>query len=211
MSTSDDFFDDNEMKKEFNFKKYVLPQKIDCLLYVVSRTHTKSSNRISHDQAVRQMAGIVEKIWNDADCCPCTNRAIMKLFEEHVWKPYFHLKREKHLPGYSHPVQKRSHKKDPTNLKQQEPKRRSSRQAFSTRESNEKEVESISLPVPPMIEPPVKIRRTVSLRNIWDDEEGNKLFDVLSQKRVKKHSENKLYFDQTFYQKNIQSTSYVAE
>ena len=202
---SDDFFDDNELKKEYNFKKYVLPQKNDCLLYVISRTHTKSSSRVSHNQAVRQMAVIVEKIWNDADCCPMTKKHIMKLFNESVWKPYYYLKQEKHLPSSSHAgVQQRSHKKDLTKVKPQEPKRRSSRQTVSTgtsaQESNEKEVESIPLPVSPMIEPPFKTRRTVSLRKLWDDEEGNKLFDVLSETRVKKHSENKLYFDQTFYQ-----------
>ena len=205
MSISEDFFDENELKEEFNFRNDLLPQKTECLLYVVSRTHTKSSSRMEHNKVVRQLAGIIEKIWNDADCCLYSKPHIIRLFEEDVFKPYTYLRKEKHLPGvHSTAVQKRSHKKDPAKVKKQETTRRSSRHAVPTgaltEESSMNEVESVTVPPREMIEPPTKTRRTISLRKIWDDEEGNKLFDVLSQKRVKKHSENKMYFDHSFYE-----------
>ena len=111
-----DFFEESELTNHFQIRKDLLPTKGDCLLYVISRTNKKAKDVMKHSSAVLKLAGIVEKIWNDADCCPFTRTHIAKIFDEKIWKPYVHLRREKCLPmqGSS---RKQSHKKDPRKKK----------------------------------------------------------------------------------------------
>ena len=96
----------------------MLHTKHDCLLYVVSQTNKKAKDAMTHNSAINNLAKIVEDIWNKADCCPFTQKHISKLFEQEVWKPYLYLQHEKHLPGGGTAGLKRSHKKDPTKVKQ---------------------------------------------------------------------------------------------
>lgn len=113
-----DFFEESELTNHFQIRKDLLPTKGDCLLYVISRTIKVKggTNFMKHSRAVFQLAGIVEEIWNDADCCPFARGHIVKIFDEKIWQPYLHLRREKCLPTQSS-GRKRSHKKDPTKKK----------------------------------------------------------------------------------------------
>ena len=71
-----------------------------------------------HNPAINNLNKIVGEICNKADCCPFTQKHISELFEQKIWKPYLYLRREKHLPGGETTGLKRSHKKDPTKVKE---------------------------------------------------------------------------------------------
>ena len=117
MTTVDTFFTDEELQGHFQLRNDLLPTKTDCLLYVVSTTHAKSKDRMNHDFAVSQLTKAVENIWNNADCCPFSEKHIGKLFEQTIWEPYIYLRREKHLHNQSLKGPKPSQKKDPTKVR----------------------------------------------------------------------------------------------
>jgi len=101
--------------EEYEFGNDMLPTKHQVLLYVMSRTFNgKKNNKI----VVNQMSKSVENIWKKADCCPFTQKHISKLFEQQVWKPYLHLRRERCLSGEEQTGIKRSHKRDPSKAKE---------------------------------------------------------------------------------------------
>ena len=73
---------------------------------------------MTHNLAVNNLAKILEDIRNEADCCHFNQKHISKLSELEVWKPYLYIRYEKHLPGGETTGLKRSHKKDPTKVKE---------------------------------------------------------------------------------------------
>ena len=204
-SITDDFFTEDEFWQQFNFRSDLLPTKTDCLLFVVSRTHNKTKEQMKHSYVVHQMATIVENIWSKADCCPFSKKYIMKLFDQNIWKPYLYLRRQRHLSSSVPVGQKRSHKKDPSKVKViTEPVRKSSRGNMINVDAiwpvDRMENESSSESVPRFVKQiTTNTRSTISLRKIWDTEEGVKLLDVKSSAHVKKCSKDGFSFDQTFY------------
>ena len=120
------FFYPGELDHPYQLKKDVLPNKTDCLLYVVSRTQRGDSERRS---TVLDLAIEVEKIWKAADCCPLAFSNIVNVFEKHVWQVYSFLKREKHLPN-KESENKRSHKKVKSTSPLLQPVRKSARRGL---------------------------------------------------------------------------------
>lgn len=117
MTNIDNFFGQDELLEEFEFRKDMLPTKHEVLLYVVSRTN--KGNKVNK-VIVNEMAKQLEEIWEKADCCPFTMKYIARLYDQEIWKPYLHLRREKCLPGSGAESigSKRSHKKDPAKTKE---------------------------------------------------------------------------------------------
>ena len=200
----EEIFSVKELSEIYHLSPKVLPTKTDCLLYVLSRTPRGGSK---HHEAVNQLAENVRKIWVAADCCPCAKSNIVNKFEREVWNVYRHFIREKCLPGKSG-VQKRSHKKDVSKVKKAKIPKCSSSSRINTRSTTTHEKPD----APPAADvsglpsddndDEETIQRTVtrgtgglsSLRAIWDDE-GNKLFDLMSEAKVAKSS----CFDLSFY------------
>ena len=102
-----DFFTQHELEQASKLPDNVLPTKNDCLKFVIY--HGKKSKE-QHKTIARSLAQHLEKTWNNADCCPFTNKRIYELFETEIWQKYKYLQREKALPGCTVPM-KRSHKK----------------------------------------------------------------------------------------------------
>ena len=91
MDDGDRVFNFEELQQQYKFSRVLLPTKNDCLRFVLSRT---KYNGVSHDQAVLQMAKEVQKIWNDADCCPFSYTYVTKQFKKEIWDKYNYLLRE---------------------------------------------------------------------------------------------------------------------
>ena len=193
------FFHPGELDHPYQLKKDILPSKTDCLLYVVSRTQRGDSDRKS---TVIELAREVEQIWKAADCCPLAFSNIVNVFEKHVWQVYLFLKREQHLPNQES-GNKRSHKKVKSTSVLQ-PVRKSARRGLTKELCEDKEDSSEEVLVHENTSTPVKQRTRSSdlfmTRKIWDESEGNTLFDVISSVNVQKSAKNKLAFDKTFYE-----------
>ena len=173
-------------------------------MYVLSRTKGRGRNTSHHD-VLYDFSKDVYKIWNDADCCPRTQRNIRNAFKKEISDVYWYVKREKCLPGGKPSAGKRSHKKDVSKPKKVKiPKR--SRSRINTRSTSYPE----ETKEPPSNECELRsdesneeaTQRVItrgaavssSLREIWDVE-GNKLFDLVSESKVSKSS----CFDLSFY------------
>ena len=200
-------FTNDELSRHYKLPATLLPSNNDVLRFVLSRTKTGSLN---HEAVVRELAKEVQKIWNDADCCPFAWSHIMNIFEKDVWQVYKHLQREKHLPG-SNPTTKRSHKKDPSKPSKyaSQPRRKSSRiecegdpqqhTSDPKLEENQNVVEHGKIDTRKSSE--------ISLKSLWE-EEGNKLFDVKSEKKVVQYIKKGLCFDSDFYEDQKQERKY---
>ena len=84
MIISENMFYVNELTKPYDFVDNMLPTIHDCILFVISRTNTKTK-LMTHVIAVRKMAEHVEKIWRAANCCPHSVKHICELFQRNVW------------------------------------------------------------------------------------------------------------------------------
>ena len=190
------FFETHELDSPYSLRKDVLPSKTDCLLYVLSRTK-REYNKIS---ILGDLALEVYEIWDKADCCPYSVKQIKNAFEQHIWQKYLYLKREKCLPGH-HLAEKRSHKKSSQKPKL-EPVRKSARRGLAD-EFEEKPVSSHNVTnndIEVSSMKPATRNSVINLRKIWDEHEGNKLFDILSTDRINKCVKKGLAFDKTFYE-----------
>ena len=192
----------------------------------MSRTKHGSNRR---DTVISDLTRNVEKIWNDADCCPFTFKHIVKVFNKEIWETYKHLQREKCLPGVEG-LGKRSHKKDPAKAKKyDEPQRKSSRfdkekcnqpqrkssrldrelpstssgiqtQICNTEDKDDEKEETVDSPIPVVsVQTRYAKGKSTTIRDIWELE-GRKLFDVRNEKRVKKSSKEGFCFDLSFYE-----------
>ena len=215
-------FTDEQLKHPYKLPPTTLPSKTDVLRFVLSRT---LKHKQKHDYVVREMAIEVGKIWNDADCCPYSRNHIITLFEKEVWSVYKYVLREKCLPSSTTATttttttttttpatdsttatKKRSHKKDPSKPSKygSQPRRKSSR------------LDSTSSSIPSDDEPPPQVLKenplataasiTVNTRSSVEHsvkfewgKEGQKLFDVKSDKRVMDAVNKGLCFDKDFY------------
>ena len=79
-------FSEDEIETEYILPKDELPMVIDCLKFVISRTHRSSGViRKTHNSVVSELVSLLHSMWMAADCCPMSERRIIDHFEKDVW------------------------------------------------------------------------------------------------------------------------------
>ena len=193
-------FSEDEIETEYILPKDELPMVIDCLKFVISRTH-RSSGAIkkTHNSVVSELVSLLHSMWMAADCCPMSERSIIDHFEKNVWAPYRKLSKSGQ-PG-------RKHRAKPKSIP--EATRKSSRTSTvdltpETHDAHVTNTDSIEA------QPAAKKQKRVAtrtddierkeFRKKWEEEVGNHMYDINCKKVVKARVEAGYCFDYEFYE-----------
>ena len=177
----------------YNLPKNCLPTNNDVLRYYYSRNETGSN---AHDTKLQQLAGIIESLWIEADCCPFSKK-IIKINLKTLISNYKSFKQK---------TEKKSHHKVKSTVIKK-PERRSLRNTEQLDNSivsnEEQEIEDSgdkcnninSKQYTRSLAKPNK-----EVLDKWNKEYGDKLFDVFSIARMKKDISEGYAFDSDFYE-----------
>ena len=178
-------FRDDELQGEFKLQKDELPRINDVLKYVLSRNRDRSVR-------IRELSNEVVKLWEKADCCPHSILRVTQLFGDVYDKYIKYLKKSRNT----------NHRKRVATSPPPEPSRRSSRTSKAVPITPV--VSAVSIPISPSV--PSSSKSTQSkpdnhfiVRQQWDAEFGNNLFDVLNKNRITDVLKNGGAFDSQFY------------
>ena len=159
-------FQTHELEFEYVLAKDVLPTVNDAIKFVLSR-------KGEHKTRVRELSKVVFDIWEKADCCPHSILRISQLFEECYDSYVKYLKKSG----------SKNHRKRPSLAPPPIPSRKSSR--ISSTSTPISEVADVQTMPSLTSTPSSKSTRShpeyhFIVREQWNNDFGNKLFDVLS-------------------------------
>ena len=184
-------FQDHEISNEYQLHDDRLPTVNDGMKFILSRENTIP--RIPRDTRIWEFAKITRELWLKADCCPLSEARVYSKFQG-LYDDYVRFLKKS---------SDSNHRKRVSTSPPLEPTRRSSRATTTPKTPVTPQVrlpsQTQSLFSPPTPATRNKPSNNIIMRKKWDEEFGEKLFDVVSNCTIVENVKNGGCFDNEFY------------